>query len=359
MVSPPNSSVSLMRVNRVSCKVFRMKEKIAASQVGRNRCEISAASWRGRSVSCGSRSGVSEPRSPSILGASRTFVAAVAGITGPTALRTEVEEAILPALARSTWGARASMWRRLEQAGDTTPTAAVSFLARMEVTIQSKLTYAKSLKATFTQMGIPCRPVEMYITALLAQGAAVPVHQALAIKRSQVMKLVGSLSKDEAAMVTLVWKAVSRWSEAAGLTKANFIKVSPTEVIISWGQGTKSSRLNPYRESMFTVLVGPGTERVFHRIRQMKGDEPFCRLSTDQMNAILKRKLGAGYTTHGFKHGAVETLMEEVEKGTLTLEDVMKIAKHQQLETTLRYAGNVEATARALNTQKVTVLLKC
>lgn len=346
MVSPPNSLVSFVKKK---CKLRKL--------VTRNLSRVS-----GRSVtSCTpSRKNVvpSRIRSATQPDSFSKFVVMVSGVEGThghTAIR-----AITPALATSTWQSRSSLWNRLQEFGtDTTPTTAVSFVHGLEVSVQSKLAYAKSLKATFMQMGMECRPMEMYIKALQAQGALVPISQARAIRRVEMQRLIPNLSKEDAAMITLVWKAASRWTETARLKKINFVSSTPMEVIVSWGQGTKSTRLNPYTTSMYTVITGPGTERVHRRVTQMSDTEPFSSLSVERMNVMLRRLLGPGFTTHGFKHGAIEELMEAVGRNELSLEDVMRLAKHQQVETTLRYAGNPEVTARALKTQRATVMLKC
>ena len=69
----------------------------------------------------------------------------------------------------------------------------------------------------------------------------------------------------------------------------------------------------------------------------------------------MKKLFGKEYSSHSLKHGAITFLLGLVAKGTLTLEEVARLAKHENVETTIRYGGNPEVVALALGTQRATV----
>ena len=77
-------------------------------------------------------------------------------------------------------------------------------------------------------------------------------------------------------------------------------------------------------------------------------------ISNIKTTKFLRTHLGNGCTSHSLKHGAVHGLMEQVSRGNLTLEEVVRVTQHKQLGTLLRYSGTNETTALALGTQRST-----
>lgn len=283
-------------------------------------------------------------------------------LLGDTNLTGEVIQAMSPMWARGTWAARGRIWRQLVEfaaARGAAPTAmmAVRMLTTKTNTVQSKHTEAKSVMALLRQMGQQTRPIELYVKALQAQGALEPVRQAKPITQAQMLRVAAAVPVDARTAVQLTWKAASRWSETAGLTRDQFVEVTPNQVVISWGRSTKSSRLQPFRESMYTVIQGSGTDMIARAVKHMKPGRPLTTTTTEQLNRVMRRVLGPGYTSHSIKHGAITELFRHVAAGKLTIPEVMRLAKHKQVETTLRYVGSPVDAAMALGTQRATQLL--
>ena len=84
-------------------------------------------------------------------------------------------------------------------------------------------------------------------------------------------------------------------------------------------------------------------------------DQPLSKWSTQKISNAMKKLFGKEYSSHSLKHGAITFLLGLVAKGTLTLEEVARLAKHENVETTIRYGGNPEVVALALGTQRATV----
>jgi hypothetical protein len=91
----------------------------------------------------------------------------------------------------------------------------------------------------------------------------------------------------------------------------------------------------------------------------MNETEALTDMTTDQVSAKLKAMFGDGYSSHSIKHGAVTRLLSLVQDGNISLAEVMRLSKHKELNTTLRYAGDPISTAKALGTQAATALLEC
>ena len=70
------------------------------------------------------------------------------------------------------------------------------------------------------------------------------------------------------------------------------------------------------------------------------------------MDALIRSTLGEGYRTHSMKWGAITLLFEEVARGHLTLDDVQRLAKHQEAESLFRYNENPVTTALAFGDTK-------
>ena len=68
----------------------------------------------------------------------------------------------------------------------------------------------------------------------------------------------------------LCWKAAARWTETADLRREQFVSVTSCEVIIYWGRGTKTTRLNPFRPHLYAIVTGPGTPELAQHIQSMK-----------------------------------------------------------------------------------------
>ena len=161
----------------------------------------------------------------------------------------------------------------------------------------------------------------------------------------------------QAMTVLLCWKAASRWTETAELRREQFLSVNSNEIIIYWGRFTKTTRLNPYRPYMYAIITGPGTNQIAQYVSSLRPGQRMSTATVQEMDLHIRDVLGDGYGTHSIKRGAITFLFQEIVEGHLNLSEVMNLSKHLNVESLLRYNANQITTARALGTQKVSVLL--
>lgn len=217
--------------------------------------------------------------------------------------------------------------------------------------------YAKNLATMFLQHEANVTPLRTYQKALAKQGALVPTKQAPPVSKMQLLKLLRVLTPRAAACALLAWKTASRWTETASITKDQLVEVSDERIIIYWGQKTKSSKVNPYTPAMFTVVEGDLTPRLSKILRNLPQGQPLCTMTCSQVTRLMKRHIAPNYSSHSIKSGAISRLFEAASKGLITVEQIMRIAKHKDVSTTLRYARNLAHAAIALGTQGCTNLL--
>ena len=83
---------------------------------------------------------------------------------------------------------------------------------------------------------------------------------------------------------------------------------------------------------MYTVVEGPGTDRLADYITKLGQLQPMSRTSVSEVDAKIRRILGTGFGSHSAKRGAITQLFAEVVKGNTRLEEVQRLAKHQSLD---------------------------
>lgn len=284
--------------------------------------------------------------------------------------------------ADSTWGQRVSLHRRLTQFICNNIThlgpnpdsqldwAIVLFVESTQTTVQTKLTYVKTLAALFRRTSGDLLPIcSMYSTALRSSGAIIPVHQALPASPEHVDNLLARSSTlpRQVAAIFLLWKTASRWDEISRITGAAIRRAQPEEIVIEWLDRTKTSRADPYKSSTWTVVhhFAPMTE-IAATLRALRPEELLINMTTQQLATFLRADVQTSHlTAHSFKRGALTQLMRHVSMKRLSPEIVPRLAKHKSAfealpATTIRYASSDPvSTARALGTQEATVLLEC
>lgn len=268
--------------------------------------------------------------------------------------------ALKPALAQTTWNTRLHLWEATTRAvGHAQPTAQdfVLQIFGTDVSLQTKHAYAKSAVAILKARGEDVATLRTYIRALSAQGATVPMHQAPPLTRDLIRQFLPTLDLRTATALRIAWKAAARWSEVAALQRHQW-EIHHAAVLIKWGHGTKSSRTNPYSESMYAVLTGDMVEEIITGLQAVPQGFPLTTTTTSQLTSLLTRAFPLlKLTSHSVKRGAVTHLMGEAAAGRIDLGTIRRLAHHKELTTTLRYAGNAMTTALALGTQRATALL--
>lgn len=291
------------------------------------------------------------------------LLAQVLGITNPTDTERAAVQAMTQMWAPSTWAAKTGRWADLAgyctaRQVEVTPIQAVCFLDQLTVSIQAKHSYAKTLRSIFTRLQMTTVPLDFYSASLRAQGALVPLKQAPGITKAQLLEVMHGIPEQDQIALLIAWKTASRWEETAALHKEMFVVTTPEVVVINWGRATKGSRQDPFRESMFAAIVGPDTPRIACYVQKMDTNNPLSNLSGQALIKLMKTRLGSTYTTHSIKHGAVCQLLRNAAEGNVDLVAVMRLAKHKNLETTIRYGlSDPRAVALSLRTQEATRLL--
>ena len=273
-----------------------------------------------------------------------------------------IHRAIEPMWAHGTWIARERLWERLSvycqrEGLSLTALNAIVFLESLQLAVTTRLTYARSLQTMFGFMDLHHIPLKLFCKALQAQGGLEPQRQMEPITPLLLRKLCQRLTFTQATACLLCWKAASRWTEVAELRREQFLSVKPTEIVIYWGRGTKTTRLNPYRPYMHAVITGPGTAELADYVSRLRQGDKVCRTTVREMDFEIRRILGSGFGTHSLKRGAITFLFREVVEGRLLLSEIQHLSKHLNLESLLRYNANQVITARALGTQRVSNLL--
>eukprot|EP00331_Platyophrya_macrostoma_P009653 CAMPEP_0176416590 /NCGR_PEP_ID=MMETSP0127-20121128/6429_1 /TAXON_ID=938130 /ORGANISM="Platyophrya macrostoma, Strain WH" /LENGTH=96 /DNA_ID=CAMNT_0017796679 /DNA_START=69 /DNA_END=355 /DNA_ORIENTATION=- len=88
--------------------------------------------------------------------------------------------------------------------------------------------------------------------------------------------------------MTVCWKTASRWDEITRLQwPQSFLSASPEEIIIDWGQATKSSRLDPHRAARFVVVVCPSTAEIFDLLSRLPPG-PITSVTTSALTRALR-----------------------------------------------------------------------
>ncbi len=242
------------------------------------------------------------------------------------------------------------------------------FVESTETAATTKLGYTKSLSALWHRLGHSTPITQMYAASLRAAGAMIPEHQAVAATQPQVERLLKRAEDVDARLMAglfLMWKTASRFDDVARVTRASLLVLEDDEIIVSWGDRTKSTRSDPFRASAWTVVRHQQSmEPVVRALRQLQDDEALIDSSTADLVRWLKRDdATAQLTAHSFKRGALNTLMMKAATGVVDVLRIPVLAKHQHAASqfpavTLRYVDPV-AAARAMRTQELTIHLEC
>lgn len=275
--------------------------------------------------------------------------------------------------ARLTWAAstlrgRACLWDRFRTWSENHPHLSLDanlarFVESTQVSLSSRLTYAKALAAQASRLNETTPLLRLYMSGLARSGANKPARQARPMSKQDLDDLCRRWPQRSRHLPLLAWKTASRWSDLLDLRKSSFFWVSPTRVVVKWGD-TKTTRGQVYMPTQLTVIDDLDPTRLLPLRQAIEAlPQPESRLTglaTDGVNRMLKQ-LAPRYTAHSIKRGAIDHLMEHAATGALALQHIALLAKHagalRGLPTTLRYADNPVSVALTLGTQHATVLL--
>lgn len=256
---------------------------------------------------------------------------------------------------------RLATWCTREMLPVNAETASL-FVMATNTSIQAQYSYAKLLSGTMKHLGIHTLPLLTLATALRAQGAAIPMRQALPIPKDILLNWAFKQSAPLMLACLIAWKTASRWSEVVNLTRKHFLYLSPNEVIIDWSTIPKARRADPYKASKFTVIRGDLTGTIFMMSDHLKPGSILCGVNTGELDHLwASDPIMAKYSAHSIKRGALTTLTEKALTEKFDPVKISILAKHQHVtilaQTTIRYGANPIALARLLGTGDVTLHL--
>jgi integrase len=292
--------------------------------------------------------------------------------------------AIKPIWAESTWLERGRLLKRFLNFCTESPPQSVTemdsqmvlFLESMDhLKASTRLTYAKALKACCKAIGMHSTPIlNLYCSASSINSNGEDIKQAIPISKAQLALLYSLTSKTPRLQLSvwLAWKTASRWGDIATLTKDNFVwqhNRLELEILILWKNQVKNTRAKPFSAIGMTVVKANNNDRKFLRLlvsqlETLQPNQKLCPFSTAQMDKFLKRhnKLKL-ITGHSFKRAAIQHLTEAaLDNPNFDLDLIPLLAKHKNKHTQItdnfiRYNSDKVLVAKALGTQKATVLL--
>lgn len=232
----------------------------------------------------------------------------------------------------------------------------------------SKLTYVKHLTALYKRQEHQLPLCSIYATALRGL-ASVPMHQARPASHINIDRMLQRASADSErlqAAIFVMWKTASRWDEISRLTKESFILVTDQEIIVEWMNNTKTTRLDPWRSSTWTVIHHPAPMTQYaNTINSLQAEERLIELSTSQFVDWMQKDPQTRFlTAQSIKRGALSLLVQFVIANQLDMALLPRLAKHKMSidvlpATTFRYLDDKVSLARMMKTQDASMLLPC
>lgn len=268
--------------------------------------------------------------------------------------------------AESTLNDRQNLWRRLHTWTSTRglPIDAVTatmFCMATGVAPQGQLAYVKTFSAILGKMGLDNSPLLTTASALRASGAAIPNNQDVPIPKQVLLRWAAEQEPSLRLCTFIAWKTASRWGEVWKLNSIQFLLASPEEVIIDWWTTPKARRRDPFRASRFVVIKGHLTDEIASLFQSLQPFTVLCSVTTAQLDALWCSDASMNqYRAHSIKRGATSHLMEKQDEGVVIPGELLdRLTKHEHgtekvSPATLRYGANPIATARYLDTAKVT-----
>lgn len=294
-------------------------------------------------------------------------------------LQVQAVRAIRQIWANSTWAHRISLVSRMERFRRQHPSLLANtdnaldwsillFVESTHTIPSSKLTYVKHLMALYKRQEHQLPLCSIYSTALRGL-ASVPIHQAKPASNINIDRMLMRSSAESERLQTAIfvmWKTASRWDEISRLTKESFILVTDQEIIIEWMNNTKTTRLDPWRSSTWTVIhhLAPMTHYA-NTINSLQPEERLIDLSTSQFVDWMQKDPQTRYlTAQSIKRGALSLLVQFVIANQLDIALIPRIAKHKMSvdilpSTTFRYLDDKVSLARMMKTQEASILLPC
>ena len=254
------------------------------------------------------------------------------------------------------------------------------FVVSTKTAKTTQLSYAKAISGVYRRIGVPREGLVALMAALRKEGGLIPTDQAHPMDRAQLAAFLQDLPSwmgpAEELLCRVAWKAASRWSECAALSRSSFLALSPTQIIIDWGTAHKAAAArgnDPFDEDRFAVLEGDWVPRIFELVTALGDFARLSKMTVSDFDRRIKTVLVGEMcrcTAHSFKAGAINHVVVRLGADPDALADesaLPRLFKHtgdakvarKLPKQTLTYLRDVGAQAAAvfLGTQMVTRLL--
>lgn len=243
---------------------------------------------------------------------------------------------------------------------------AVLWVTATGVTIQAQLAYAKALHAVFGMLDRHRTPLRLFCATLRANGAAIPISQAVPIPPDQVNLMAIDAEENGdcrlALAVVLAWRTMSRWGDVFALTPSAFIfagnmafagRPSRPVLILDWWTCPKGRAENPFVPSRYVVLSGDVAVEPLRLLAACGSWTGPLTCSTERFDKEMAR-LQVPYRGHSFKRGAHGFLLTRlnavVRDARPTDVLISRCMKHRHPAdvggVTLRYGAGADVEAR-------------
>ncbi|KAK7198968.1 hypothetical protein NESM_000864200 [Novymonas esmeraldas] len=280
----------------------------------------------------------------------------------------EVEQYLQAIWSTTTWSQMRSLWTRLTSFATINDMpvddhTAVMFVHAMQVTVQTKHTYARHLINVFRKLGVQHQELTLMDTALRANGALMPLHQARPMTKTDMITICRQSDNTTRYLLLLAWKTASRWDEVQRLQPRSLLSVEDNEIVVYFGAETKTTRTRPFRPDLFVVIRGDGTAAMAAFLRTARlgkrMEEPLFNYPTPRIREVL---LPYGYSAHSIKRGAILHVLQVLPEESPLLSIVPLLGKHAPHfpvlgDLTVRYSAEQVTVARHLGTGSLTALL--
>lgn len=267
--------------------------------------------------------------------------------------------------ADSTTAGRRRLWQRVANYAKThglgmADATCAMWIAQLGVSVQTKLAYAKTLRAMLRRMDEPTAILGMAAASYSASGGVVPIKQANPLTKDALQHIIARISHPRIrAALRIAWKTASRFGEVSALKGINFVRLTQTQIIIDWGALPKTRKRNPYVASRYAVIEGDWTYLIFLETQGIRADELLTDMTTAAVDRTIFRE--TPFTCHSLKHGALNALAQAAAAGQVDPVKISLLAKHKSttelVGTTVRYVQDRASAALMLGTQAATTLL--
>ena len=279
----------------------------------------------------------------------------------PTAtLRHLLNRMVTNAEAATTRKHRNDLWNRMirwatARALPTTQETAMLFSLQHARKASSKRNYFSALCARLN----PQPQKNLFIKALAKQAKAEPLTQARIVSQTQAHRYITEAPIAIQPALQLLWRTASRTADVTSLKRSNITLAKNRKLISIHWKDVKTTGDQPYKLQFYTRLQVRHNNPLDTALMQWIARTPQTRLmvTTPQLNAIRRYLRSLNLTDHSIKRSAITAAARNlISKYNLAnnenlhllpaIREALRIlAKHESINSTIRYIGNPELTA--------------